>query len=408
MATGIRRRHSKGCASVAGRRCDCKAGWEASVFLKREGKKIRKTFTKESEARAWRSEAITAAAAGKLKTATTLTVTEAAWLWLEAADTGAVRDRAGKVFKPSTLRSYRSALRLRVLKEFGAVRLSELRRGDVQAFVDRLLGEGKAPSTIANTLDPLRAIYRHAIRRELVAVNPTAELELPAADGRRERIASPSEAAALVAVVAAADRPLWATAFYAGLRRGELQALRWSDVDLGRSEIHVRRSWDEEAGAVEPKSKAGVRTVPILGVLRDHLDTLKATGRPAGDDLVFGSGPVTPFPASSVSKRARAAFKASPLKAITLHECRHTFASLLIHAGVNAKAIQTFMGHATIQMTFDQYGHLMPGSRDQARELVDAYLDAAIREARIEASCAGDAPAASVAERLAASEADDR
>ena len=392
MATGIRRRHSKGCASAAGRRCDCKAGWEASVYLKREGKKVRKTFARESEAKAWRSEATTSAAAGKLKSATTLTVAEAAWLWLEAADTGAVRDRAGKVFKPSTLRSYRSALRLRVLPEFGAVRLSEIRRGDVQAFVDRLLGTGCAASTIANTLDPLRAIYRHAVRRELVAVNPTVELELPAADGRRERIASPAEATALLAALPAMDRPLWATAFYGGLRRGELQALRWGDVDLGRSEIHVRRSWDEEAGAIEPKSKAGVRTVPILAVLRDHLDGLKATARPADADLVFGTGPSTPFPASSVSKRARAAFKVSPLRAITLHECRHTFASLLIHAGVNAKAIQTFMGHATIQMTFDQYGHLMPGSRDQARELVDAYLDAAVQEARIEATCASDAP----------------
>jgi integrase len=184
-----------------------------------------------------------------------------------------------------------------------------------------------------------------------------------------------------------------------------LQALRWSDVDLGRSEIHVRRSWDEEAGAIEPKSKAGVRTVPILGVLRDYLDALKASGRPADDDLVFGTGASIPFPASSVSKRARAAFKASPLQAITLHECRHTFASLLIHAGVNAKAIQTFMGHATIQMTFDQYGHLMPGSREQARELVDAYLDAAVREARIEASCATGAPVDSAAEDLAESEA---
>lgn len=92
---------------------------------------------------------------------------------------------------------------------------------------------------------------------------------------------------------------------------------------------------------------------------------------------------------------------------VTLHECRHTFASLLIHAGVNAKAIQTFMGHATIQMTFDQYGHLMPGSREEARELDDAYLDAAVREARIEATaCASDAPGVSVGQRLAAAETD--
>jgi integrase len=63
------------------------------------------------------------------------------------------------------------------------------------------------------------------------------------------------------------------------------------------------------------------------------------------------------------------------LAPITLHECRHTFASLLIAAGENPKAMQKFMGHATIAMTFDRYGHLMPGSRDEARRRMDAYLE---------------------------------
>lgn len=96
------------------------------------------------------------------------------------------------------------------------------------------------------------------------------------------------------------------------------------------------------------------------------------------------------------------------LVSITLHECRHTFASMLIHAAVNPKAIQEFMGHSTIEMTFDQYGHLMPGSREQARELVDAYLEAASAEARVEAAaadlaCASDVPVDSVTGSLAAS-----
>jgi integrase len=68
-----------------------------------------------------------------------------------------------------------------------------------------------------------------------------------------------------------------------------------------------------------------------------------------------------------------AAWKVAGIKPISLHECRHTFASLMIAAGENPKAIQTFMGHATIQMTFDRCGHLMPGSRDQARARMDEY-----------------------------------
>lgn len=69
------------------------------------------------------------------------------------------------------------------------------------------------------------------------------------------------------------------------------------------------------------------------------------------------------------------------LRPITLHECRHTFASLLIDAGVNPKAIQEFMGHATIEETFSRYGHLMPGARNHARELVDAYIASALKAA---------------------------
>jgi integrase len=160
-----------------------------------------------------------------------------------------------------------------------------------------------------------------------------------------------------------------------------LQALRWSDVDLGRSEIRVEQSWDDREGPQAPKSRAGIRTVPILAVLRDYLDALKIASGRDGDDLVFGRSASVPFPASSVSKRGRRAFAVAGLTPITLHDCRHTFASLLIAAGVNAKALSVFVGHSTIQMTFDQYGHLMPGSREQARELVDAYLDAAEREA---------------------------
>jgi len=102
-------------------------------------------------------------------------------------------------------------------------------------------------------------------------VNPTTGLELPAVRGRRDRIASPTEAAELIEALPEHDRALWATALYAGLRRGELMALRWEDVDLQKNLITVARSWDVKAGPIEPKSHAGRRSVPIAGVLREHL-----------------------------------------------------------------------------------------------------------------------------------------
>jgi integrase len=390
MAEGIVKRHSPGCPATSGKRCRCRAGYEAWVYLPHEKKKLRKTFALKAEAKAWRAVTLTAVGKQTRQSPSSMTIEEAAWLWLEAAWSGGVRDRSGHTYKPGTLREYGRALSLRVLPEFGQLSLSDLSRAEVQSFVDQMLAEDLAPSTIRNTLNPLQAIYRHAVRRDLLAVNPTREVELPADRGRRDRIATAAEAARLLAALPAADRPIWATAFYAGLRRGELQALRRSDVDLQSSEIEVQRSWDQYEGPIPAKSKAGLRTVPIIGVLRDYLEAVDVGD---GSGLLFGRSSRVPFSPKSISDRAKRAWEQANkreceaaeeenrepvlLRPITLHECRHTFASLLIDAGVNAKAIQEFMGHATIEETFSRYGHLMPGARDQARELVDAYITAA-------------------------------
>jgi integrase len=163
------------------------------------------------------------------------------------------------------------------------------------------------------------------------------------------------------------------TAMYAGLRRGELLGLRWENVDLGGT-IRVERAWDVKAGrAVEPKSRAGRRSVPIAAGLRDYLAAHRLReGRHSG--LVFareGDRPVAP---NSLAARADRAWRKAGLRRITLHECRHTFASLMIAAGVNVKALSTFMGHASITITLDRYGHLFPGSEAEAAELLDGYL----------------------------------
>lgn len=382
MATGIRKRHSTTCASRAGGRCRCEGRWEAWVWIARESKRVHKSFPTETEAKAWRADATSAVRTGTMAAPSKQTIREAAETWLEGAEAGTVRDRSGRTYKPSTLRGYRRSLRQRVLPEFGSWQLTELRRSDVQAWIDGLLGENLAAATVRNTVNPLQAIYRHAIRRDLVTVNPTRDLEMPAARGKRDRIASAQEAQALLEALPDEQRAVWATAFYAGLRRGELRALRWCDVDLGRLEIAVSRSWDEVAAAQDPKTETSERTVPILAVLRDYLIAHKMDGGRDGEDLVFGRTATSAFVPSTIDNRAKRAWEKAKLAKITMHECRHTFASLLIDAGVNAKAIQTFMGHSTIEMTYDQYGHLLPGAREQARDLVDRYLDAAAEEAR--------------------------
>lgn len=293
-----------------------------------------------------------------------------------------IRTRSGDLYKPSALRAYEAALCQRILPVLGAARLFEIKRVDLQDLVEELLSEKLSASTIRNVVMPLRPIYRRAISRGEVALNPTIGLELPAVRGRRDRIASPDEATKLLEVLQPDDRALWATALYAGLRRGELQALRWEDIDLEAGVIRVERSWDDkERILIEPKSRAGRRSVPIPSGLRGLLigHRLRA-GRRQG--LVFGASRERPFCPSAVSRRAQRAWLKATLQPITLHECRHTFASLMIAAGVNAKALSSYMGHSSVTITYDRYGHLMPGNETEAISLLDRYLGATTSVAR--------------------------
>ena len=373
VSPGIQVRHSKLCAARSGGSCACRPTYQANVWSARERKRIFRTFPTLAAAKAWRGDAQVALRKGTLRAGPSATLRDAAAAWLEGVRAGAIRNRSGHRYKPSAIRGYEAALVARVLPELGAARLSDIRRIDLQEFADRLCADGLDASTVRNTLMPLRAIFRRALARGDVAMNPTTGLELPAVEGSRDRIASPAEAAALLATLPERDRALWATAMYAGLRRGELLALRWEDVDLAAGVIRVERSWDAKEGVVAPKSRAATRTVPIAAVLRDYLVEHKLrSGRHVG--LVFGTNYAQPFTPSNVRKRANAAWERAGLEPIGLHECRHTFASLMIAAEINAKALSTYMGHSSVTITYDRYGHLMPGNQGQAAALLDGYL----------------------------------
>jgi integrase len=394
MAEGIRKRHSKGCAGRQGGRCNCNAGWEASIYLAREKKKVRKTFAREAEARSWRAEAKREADRGALtaRPRDGRTLAGALWEFVHGMEVGTVRPKGRERYKPSTTRSYEMALRVHIEPSAVAgIKVADVRRRDLQALADELLGSGLSSATVSNVINPIQAFFRRAVDRDELAYNPSERIDFPNGRSKRPgRIASPAEAAALLAALDVEDRPVWATAFYAGLRRGELQALRARDIDLEGNLITVERGWDQVEGVIEPKSRAGRRGVPLLTILRDYLEEHLCRMDRSGDDLVFGRTARQAFYASTVDGRAKRAWTRANkrereeaegegrepdlLKQISLHLCRHTFASLLIDAGANPKAIQEFMGHSKIQTTFDVYGHLLPGSRDEVRERMDAYL----------------------------------
>ena len=385
IPTGVLARHAASCpASKGSDDCTCTPSWRAWVYDRRTNRKIQKSFATFAAAKAWREDARSLQRKGQLAAPSKRTLRDAADGWLAGAkaDPPTNLNRSGRSYKPSALRGYEADLTTYVLPDLGATRLSDLRRGDLQALVDRLLGQRHSASKVRNVIVPVRVIFRHAIERDEVTTNPTTGLRLPNGIGRRERAASPSEAAELLASLPSEDRALWATAFYAGLRRGELRGLRWEDVDLAGGIINVRRAWDEVAGEIEPKSK-GSRTVPIAAVLRDYLTELKASTGRSGRDFVFGATSDRPFTPSHIRRKAakaweaenkkRAKRKRATLDPIGLHECRHTYVSIMADAGVSLERMADYVGHSSTYMT-DRYRHLIKGHEAEAARALDEYL----------------------------------
>jgi integrase len=385
---GIVERHSRSCPSRHGGKCakPCAPTFVAWVWSPRDGKKIYKTFPTPSAAKGWRRDALAALPKGQLAPPSKLTVEQAANEWITKAKAGEILKPDGTAYKPSVLRTYESDLRRYVLPELGHVRLSNLQRRDVQRLVDTLVGKGLSGSRVRGAVMPLRAICRRAIRSDQLTVNPTHDLELPATAGVRDRVADAVERETLLATLPEEDRALWATALYAGLRRGELRGLQVDDVDTDARVIHVRRGWDDVEGEIEPKSRKGARRVPMTSELRlALLEHLARTGR-RGSDLVFGRGAAEPFTPSQARKRALGSWaaaavgafltrKALPveLEPIGLHECRHTYVSLMHDAGFSLERIGDYVGHSSAYMT-DRYRHLLDGHEQEAADILDAYL----------------------------------
>lgn len=342
------------------------------------GKHLRGPWTGSlAEARAWRVDAQARLQAGTLSAATGPTVAEAAEGFIDGMKSGRFRQKGGHIYKPSTVRGYERDLTKHANPELGAKRIGRLQRPELQRWVDGLTIPERSPSTVKNIVAALRALIGFAELRGWVHVNPCDGLRLPAGETARDRIASPSEAATLISAMKPRDRAALGLAVYGGLRLGELLALDVSAVDLDGGWIRVHRSWDAGAKEFVPTKSRKERRVPIIDrlavLLADHLVLLNHPS----DGLIFPSAgrPEWPTDPAILRRRAYKCWEDAGLDRLGFHEGRHTFASIGIAAGLNAKTLSTYLGHATITITLDRYGHLMPGSEVEARALLDAYLE---------------------------------
>lgn len=381
-------RHQKHCSTRRGGECDCKPRYQAAVYDKRTGKKRYKTFNTVVAAKRWKQEEEVNIRRGIAAVGGRQTVRAALQDFFSGAWSGAIRNKKGDRYKPLTLRGYEQLANSYVIPYMGSIKLCDVTRRHVQDLIEGMLQGNCSASTTRNCLVVLQVVFRRARIRGEIEINPTLDIERPSVKSRGMRIASPEEAALLLAVLPINDRPIWATALYAGLRAGELQALTWKDINLADGVINIDKSYnrkDQIVGA--PKSEAGYRRVPIIPTLRDILDDLKIRRGGKGKDLVLSRpGTNIPFAYWGTCSRAIRLWTAAGLERITLHQCRHTFASLCIASGLNAKAIQVYMGHSSIEITFDLYGHLMPGNESESAELLARYIDERLRIAATETS----------------------
>ncbi len=374
---GITVRHRTGCTALREARCPCGPAYRASAYDARSGKQLKRTFGRLADAKAWREDMRAGIRRGTIVAATSTAgnVGEAVDEWVVAARAGTVRTRGRKPFANGTIRAVEQSYRLRIAPTFGGRRLDRVTLLDLQEWVDGLDADGVHASTIESSVLPLRMVYRRAKTRGHVAVDPTDGLELPQKPvrGTSRRPPEPKALEALVNAVPAQDRPVWRLTLLAGLRRGELLGLRWADVDLDNGVLHVARQYapsDAEFKATKGRRERDVPMSPTLAAdLRAHR---MASGRRHG--LVFGQDGVRPLDSGKLQGRADAAWKAAGIDRVTPHVCRHLYASLMAAAGVPLERLSRYMGHSSIAVTFDNYGHLFPGDETADATLQEAYL----------------------------------
>lgn len=346
------------------------------------GQQVLGPWGTEDQAVQWREEKMDEARRGTA-VAQRITFGDAVRLFTAGIESGGIRNRSGQRFKPSVVRAYRTDLAL-IEQLIGAdTHLDQIKLRQADDILERLRAMGKSDSWVRNKMAALRSMSRWAIPKGYMTVNPVAGLTMPITDERsRERIASVEEVRLLVGALEFPYRTMIALAAYGGLRAGEILALEWRCVDLTRPVIRVELSKDHLTGKlIAPKSKAAYRDIPVcdplLVILEDHKASYNATGplfpatRPRrGERSPDGSR----MALSGAIKKMRRIWERAELEPLGLHEARHTYASILIDAGATAKAIQTYMGHSSIQITFDRYGHLMPGHEAEVLGLMNAYL----------------------------------
>jgi len=345
--------------------------WQAN-YRDGGGQRRAKMFDRKSEADAWLVQVRHDLVRG-LHTPSSVspTMKEAAGLWIKRC--------IERRLEPTTIKGYQEHVDLHIVPHIGAKKASEMTVPAVNAFADQLREAGRSAEMIKKVIGSVGSIFKELRRRGLSSTAPTSglDLDLPDREDPRPEIPSKADLQAIIAGAASRWRPVMLVAIFCGLRASELRGLAWSNVDFAKKQLSLTQRADASHRIGKLKSKAGYRTIPCPPIVINALREWRLLCPKGELDLVFpnGVGKVESHSnmlerglhpillAAGITERSEGLDDAGKPVMVEvpkygLRTLRHACASLWIENGHNPKQIQRLMGHSSIKVTFDVYGHL--------------------------------------------------
>ncbi len=334
-----------------------------------DGARRFKQFTTRKEADAfWHKADVDVRAGVHTADSVSVTVKQAGELWLDRCRLDGLED--------GTLRNYKMHLDLHILPLIGGTKLSKLTRPAVESFKDALL-ETRSRIMVVKVMVSLKSLLRDAQRRGLVAQNTATGTKVTLAGRHEKKVAIPTKDEIRAMLGATNElwpttspwRPFIITALFTGLRPSELRGLVWECIDFEKKVIRVRQRADYRNKMGSPKSAAGNRDIPMSPMVINTLRQWRlACSTKTERGLAFPSkhgGVVGIAEAHRVWNKVLEAIGLPRLR-YRFYDLRHVAASLFIEQGWQPKKVQAIMGHSSITMTYDLYGHLWASPEDDA------------------------------------------
>jgi integrase len=339
------------------------------------GRLTSKTFTRKADAERWTKEMEVAIERGDWLDPRSAQVPLATWAeeYLSLA----------RRLSPSTQETYERDLRKYILPRFGAYRIGRLPADEIENWLNDEVAAGIAPSSVHRHYRLLRRMLQVAVHKQKLQANPCDRVEPPRVPKTEMTFLTWEQAVDLAEAHQERYRAMIYLAVDSGMRWSELIGPRRARVDLGRRKVRVTEQMIRLKGGKwhrkEPKTPASVRSITMSAVtaelLADHVDRFVV---PGPDALVFANTVGSPLISSSFWQHHFSKGLQAAGVSCRFHDLRHTSVALAIAEGAHPKAIQTRMGHSTINVTLDRYGHLFP-------ELDEAIADSfgeRLRDAR--------------------------